>query len=198
MSIESEKKKIKTPQHEMAVGQKIRDLRNSLKMSLQELAEKTDLTPSSISQIERGLSNPSLAALRRLAHAVGVPVFTFFIGDEIDESEIIVRVNQRKVLANPKRNVSYELLSPSINKSMEIISMKLIPGGESSKEPFTHEGEEVCVVLAGCITVHLGGKEYELNTGDCIQFNSAIPHKYVNNRSMSDVHLLWCLTPPSF
>lgn len=198
MSIRPEKKKSKIPHPKISVGPKIRELRSSIKMSLQELADKIDLTPSSISQIERGLSNPSLGALRRLAKAMGVPVFYFLMEDEIDESEIIVRSNQRKVLTNPKSNVSYELLSPSLSKKMEIIYLKLEPGRESSNDYFTHEGEEACVVLSGCITVLLGETKYELKAGDNIQFNAVVPHKYINNETELEARLLFVLTPPSF
>lgn len=194
----SEKKKSKTPHSKIAVGAKIRDLRRSIKMSLQELADKIDLTPSSISQIERGLSNPSLGALRRLAKAMDVPVFYFLMEDEIDESEIIVRSNQRKVLTSPKSNVSYELLSPNLSKKMEIIYLNLKPGKESSNDYFTHEGEEACVVLSGCITVLFGETKYELKAGDSIQFNSVVPHKYINNETELEARLLFVLTPPSF
>ena len=187
-----------TTNHKIMIGQKIRELRISQKMSLQELGEKINLTPSSISQIERGLSTPSLGALRRVAQGLGVPVFYFLLEDEIGESEIIVRSDQRKTLTNPKSNVSYKLLSPNLNKKMEIISLNLKPGKESSIDYFTHKGEEACIVLSGCISVVLGEAKYELKTGDSLQFNAVVPHKYINNDKETEARLLFVLTPPSF
>ena len=198
MSKRPNEKESNTPHPEIVVGHKIRKLRTSQEMNLQELAKKTNLTPSSISQIERGLSNPSLNALRRLARAMGVPVFYFLTGDEIDEAEIIVRANQRKVIKDPKSNVSYELLSPNLNKKMEIISLELEPGKKSSNDYYTHDGEEACVVLSGHITILLGEANYDLKTGDAIQYNALIPHQYINNDKDLKAQLLFVITPPSF
>lgn len=183
---------------ELAVGQKIRELRVSHQLSLQKLAAKTDLTPSSISQIERGMSNPSLAALRRLAQAMGVPVFYFFMDDDIDESTLIVRSKQRKILKIPKSNVNYELLSPTLSKKMEIVYLELSPGQVSSNEHFSHEGEEACVVLSGYVTFLLGEASYELAAGDCIQYDALIPHKFINHHQAHTACLLFVVTPPSF
>lgn len=183
---------------EIAVGQKIRDLRTSHKMSLQQLAEKSNLTPSNISQIERGMSNPSLGALRRLAQAMGVPVFYFLMDDEIDEAELIVRSNRRKILKNPKSNINYELLSPSLSKKLEIVYLELSPGQESSNDFFSHEGEEAGVVLSGYVTSLLGEASYELAAGDCIQYDAFIPHKFINYHEAHTACLLFVITPPSF
>jgi transcriptional regulator with XRE-family HTH domain len=167
-------------------------------MSLQDLAQKTDLTPSNISQIERGVSNPSIGALRRFAKNLGVPAFYFFMQDNMDESEIIVRHNRRKILKNPNSNVAYELLSPKLNKSMEVVFVALGPGQVSSNDFFMHTGEEACVVLSGKVIVKLGEAQYEIEKGDCVQFCSEIPHKYLNSEQNADAQLLFIITPPSF
>ena len=180
------------------LGEKIRSLRVSQNISLKDLAKKSDLTSSTISQVERGLSNPSIPALRRIAETLGVPVFYFFSEEEVDESIIIVRKDQRKELTHPHSNVSYELLSPNLSMQMEVVMVTLEPGVESSDELFTHKGEEVCVVLKGKLKILLGETSYDLEEGDCIQFKSEIPHRYINDEEDATVRLLAVLAPPSF
>ena len=102
------------------LGEKIRSLRVSQNISLKDLAKKSDLTSSTISQVERGLSNPSIPALRRIAETLGVPVFYFFSDEEVDESIIIVRKNALKTYS-PKISA----LIFSIKESQKI-PLKLI------------------------------------------------------------------------
>ena len=179
------------------LGGRIRQLRLQRKISLQKLAAMSDLTSSTISQLERNLTNPSIPALRRIAAALNVPVFFFFMDEQTDESDLIVRYDKRKSILTPNRNVSFELLSPSLNKEMEVIEMKLDPGVESSGDFFTHIGEEACIVIKGDLHILLGENGYTLNEGDCIQFNSGVPHRYINE-SESETRLIVVITPPSF
>lgn len=179
------------------IGARIRELRTSKKMPMEKLSEMTNLSPSNISQVERNLTNPSIPALRRIAAALGVPVFYFFMEDEMDESLLIVRSQKRRKIFDPNRNVSFELLSPTLDLKMEVIEMKLDPRLASSDELFCHAGEEACVVLEGELSIQLGEQEYNLNKGDCIQYNSGIPHRYINN-SDSVTRLITVVTPASF
>jgi uncharacterized cupin superfamily protein len=80
---------------------------------------------------------------------------------------------------------------------MEVVEMKLDPGVESSGDYFTHIGEEACIVVEGELQILLGENRYVLNKGDCIQFNSGIPHRYINE-SESETKLIVVITPPSF
>jgi transcriptional regulator with XRE-family HTH domain len=193
-----QRQKVKDSEFVSSIGERIRSLRSAKKMSLQDLALKTDLTPSSISQIERGLSNPSIGALKRIAKTLGVPAFYFLMQESLDEAEIIVRNNMRKTLKNPNSNVIYELLSPKLNKSMEVVFVTLKPGQVSSKDFFMHTGEEACIVLSGKVALKLGETHYEMQKGDCCQFNAEIPHKYLNTDPSVDTQLLFVIAPPSF
>ncbi|MFX0196321.1 MAG: helix-turn-helix domain-containing protein [Candidatus Hodarchaeota archaeon] len=193
----SKKSKSSDLRKNSGLGPRIRKLRTSKKISLEKLSKIAKLTPSNISQVERNLTNPSIPALRKIGAALGVPVFYFFMDEEIDESLLIVRSQNRKKLLEPDRNISFELLSPNLNMNMEVIELKIEPRLASSDELFTHDGEEACVVLEGELTIQLGEQEYVLSKGDCIQFNSGIPHRYINKKD-SLVKVITVHTPPSF
>ena len=83
----------------------------------------------------------------------------------------------RKLLKIPDSNVVYELLSPSLNHAMEIVTVNLRPGDHTSDVFFCSQGGGGCYVLSGKITVMLGETSHVLEQGDCVQFQAELPHK---------------------
>lgn len=182
------------------LGAKIRQRRTELGLSLQELATMTNLTPSFLSQVERDLSEPSLASLRRIASALEVPIF-YFLVDE-DNHKPLVRVKDRRTMEFPDAGIVYQLLSPLdfVNRSMEIVVTRMAAGkGEvhGGNHPITHPGEEAIVVLRGKARIHVGDAEYDLGPGDCLYFFASIPHQ-VRNIGDEELEFLAAITPPAF
>ncbi|MED3282433.1 helix-turn-helix transcriptional regulator, partial [Bacillus thuringiensis] len=77
------------------VGQKIMAFRKDAGLTSKRLAELADITPSMLSQIEKGITNPSLQTLKLISVALNIPLFNFFLEDTNTE-ELVVRANQRK------------------------------------------------------------------------------------------------------
>ncbi|MGQ9515816.1 MAG: helix-turn-helix domain-containing protein, partial [Anaerolineae bacterium] len=109
----------------MVIGERIRKRRTELRMSLREVAEKAGVTASFLSQIERELADPSIKSLRRIAEALDVPVF-YFLSDE-QEHRPVVRRHERKKLTLPRSQVTYELLTPDLNRKMEMFIGRIHP-----------------------------------------------------------------------
>ena len=80
---------------ELNIGKKIQDFRNARNTSVRELSKKSGITASMLSQIERGLVNPSINTLRAIANTLDVPLFYFFKEDP-EKEELVVRKNNRK------------------------------------------------------------------------------------------------------
>lgn len=160
------------------LGTKIRDKRTEMGMNIKELAEKTGLTSGFISQIERGLAEPSITSLRNIANELGVAVFYFLI-DDVDKNPV-VRKEERQILKFAKSDLTYELLSPDLNRQMEMVMVKLQTGQSTSEELFSHSGEEVIYVLQGIMWIKIGEEEYTLAEGDTIHFSCNTPHKLTN------------------
>lgn len=179
----------------MVLGQKIRQKRQERNMSLTELAEKIERTPSFLSQIERGLAEPSITSLRMIADALEVPIFYFLL--DTHEHNPVVRRNERKILNSPESHLTFELISPDLNRKMEIMEARLEPGAATCEKPLTHPGEECMLVLQGRMKVEISEEEYYLEAGDSIYYFSMIPHKVI---SVGDEDLVWisCMTPPNF
>lgn len=177
------------------LGPFIKRLRLEKDMTLTELAGKTGVSASFLSQIERGVSEPSLSTLGKIAGALGVSMFQFLPNDRDDNP--VVRKDERKRIAIPKSNVIYELLSSGPNKKMEMIQGRLLPGEVSSEEPLTHPCEECTLVLKGRLEVVLGERRYVLEEGDCIYFDSTTPH-LLRNAGEEEVIFVSSSSPPVF
>lgn len=166
------------------VGNKVRSMRKEKGMTLAKLSEVTGLSPAIVSQIERGLANPSFTTLAQLAHGLNIPVGKFFIGHEQTKSPV-VRRSERRNLKNVTREsvgaAEHELLTPEFNGGIEAQWISTPPGHDTSATPFTHSGEEFCYIISGRKDVYLDGVCYSLNEGDSITYSAETPHWYKND-----------------
>lgn len=180
--------------HTVGFGDRIRQRRQQQGLSLQELAGRTSLTASFISQVEREVAEPS--SLRKIAGALEVPVFYFLLDDAA--SNPVVRRGQRRVLRLHNTDAAWELLSPSDpSLQLEVVLTRLPPGEASGDEPVTHPGEECFVVLAGRMEITVAGQAYQLDEGDTIQIRATLPHQ-IRNPGPGELVVMAAITPPLF
>mgnify|MGYP001103874594 CR=1 FL=1 len=189
-----------------SLGRKIRDHRKALQLTLVQLAESCDISPSFLSQIERDQATPSVATLYAIADALNVTTASFFPGqpesnntiDPVDNQERakIVRSNMRKKLLYPDTNIINELLTPDLQGSIQMMWIVMPPGTDSGKQPFSHKGEEIGLILQGTIEAKVGDEKFILGPGDSIYHNSKIPHS-CKNIGETDVIMVIAKTPPS-
>ena len=177
------------------LGFKIREKRKELGLNLKELAVKTDLTPGFLSQIERDLAEPSITSLRKISKALNVAVFYFLMTDE--EEKAVVRKNERQKLIFPDSHITYELLSPDLNRQMEMFMGALEPGAMTCEEPLSHPGEEGTYVVKGKMWIKIGDDEYTLEQGDTIYYFGSIPHQIINI-GQDEMVFISTITPPLF
>lgn len=176
------------------IGKKVETYRKSQGLSIRELANRADITPSMLSQIERGLANPSIQTLKILAKTLQVPTFSFLL-EEVRTEELVVRSQHRKKMIMD--DVSYELVSPDISGKMATAIMHFPPDSSSSEKLLDHQGEEVAFVIEGKIRISLEGEEYILETGDSVKIPSYMKHRWINDFS-EKAAILFSVTPPSF
>ena len=195
-----------------ALGSEIRALRRGLGLSTVALARRCDVSPSLISQVERGLTAPSLEVLWAIARALAVPIGTFFQADANTESTLaattdgraapaaksvdVVRAGERKRLGLTP-SLTYQLLSPDLQHRIELVWVEFGPGEEGPLEPFTHAGEEQMVVIQGEMQMWIDSQTWELAAGDAITFDSSVPHRAMNRGSVPAI-VIAAITPPSF
>jgi len=179
-----------------SLGERIRNLRERRGRSLKQLASGTGLTQSFLSQVERDLTSPSVASLRKIAEALGTSVATFFAGGSPNGR--LVRKDDRPVLLHPQRRWRDTLLTPSMNGKLQVIWSEIEPGGGSGDEPYSHNSDEECVVvIRGKLDFWVGDEHYALEAGDALTFESRIPHKN-RNPGPGKSQVLWVISPPSY
>ncbi|MBN1317131.1 MAG: helix-turn-helix transcriptional regulator [Anaerolineales bacterium] len=154
------------------IGEKINARRNELGLSLRALAKEVDLTASFLSQIERDQADPSIKSLRRIADALGVPMLHFLSEDEV--ANPVVRRGRRKRLMIPESGVTYELLTPDLDRKMEMFVAEVHPSDQNIAYPLPYATEECILVLEGGLRITLGDNEYDLKAGDSIYFDCSI------------------------
>ena len=189
----------------MSLGEKIRHHRKSQKQTLAELAEQCNLSASFLSQIERDQANPSIGTLQSLAHALGLTMATFFEdpGESEDEPQTgetlaaVVRADRRKLIIYPGSGTRHELLSPDLQRKIQMTWIVMPPGTYTGDVPFVHEGEECGIVLQGKIEGWGGVEHYILGPGDAIYHRSDIPQRS-RNIGDEDAIMNVASTPPSF
>jgi transcriptional regulator with XRE-family HTH domain len=163
------------------VGERVRRVRESRGLSLQDISLRTDIDVSMLKQIEEGALAPPLGTIIKLAKALEMKIGYFISGEE-DRAYTIVRRDDRKVVSryDSKRakyyGYEYESLAPhKKDRHMEPFLVTLEPA-ETEEERSAHDGQEFIFVLEGNMEVRLGGEIHILEPGDTIYYDSTIPH----------------------
>jgi transcriptional regulator with XRE-family HTH domain len=191
-----------------SIGRRLHTRRHSAGLSLRQLASKTDLTASFISQIERGQTNPSIDSLRRIAEALQVSML-YFLSDHTPprarQSKTksllyapVVRANARSQLTLPVSGVTYELLTPSLAHKMEAVGGRLAPGTGNVARRLREPTEEFIYVVSGALSVGLDSGEHILQAGDSIYFSGATLQKLACASKKEDAVWISVITPPVF
>lgn len=180
------------------VGSRLRALRRAQKLSVNELASRASVSAGMISQVERGLTNPSVRLLERLRTGLGVPLTDLLEADNpLDDASAPDFV--RRVAHRPRFKVGSmvkELLSPHGEHDLQFMLIT-IPPSVSSGEVLIGPGEKAGLVQEGEIVLTLGNREERLVAGDSFQFTSTQPHS-VRNPASTDARVLWIMNtrPP--
>ena len=198
------------------LGERIREERRKGNLTLEKLSQKTGLSKSFLSQVERGLAQPSVSSLKKIAQEFGISVVDLF-GNEPDQKNRlgsspnfnqngpsyveglqVVRANRRKSLTLPGSRVSYDLLTPDLNRQLEVMYMRIEPGEHSGEEPMVDlPGEKFGLVLKGSLEFRVGDEVQQIKAGDSIYFPAHLPHAW-RGTGKEPIEVIWVLTPPRF
>ncbi len=182
---------------DLRLGSKILEYRQQKKLNNRQLAEMANITPSMLSQIERGLATPSIHVLRVIAKVLDIPLFHLFIDDTVNEQCIVRAGNQKRMVLPQNEALSYELLTPDLRGTIEFAKMTLEPGAFSTEEPIGHIGEEVAYVMEGKTDLWMQKEQFVLEEGDSVRIPPNTEHKWENNYP-EKATVIFAITPPSF
>lgn len=188
------------PAMDVAVGRRIRDLRRVRQLSLETVAERTSLSIGFLSQIERGLSSPSLRVLATLSDVLGVGMAALFGASPSADGasdQVVTRGLQRPELKLWRSGISKQLLSAAgSDNRLNLFLVHIDPGGSAGDELYTHDGEEAGLVLEGEMMLTVDSETWSLKTGDSFRFASRRPHRFSNPANDAKAVVLWvnCVT----
>lgn len=175
----------------MKIGARIKDLRTRQRVTLKELAKKTGLTPSFLSQLERDLTSPSISSLETIAEALNTKVSYFFEGDERKELVFIKR-NTTKIPINKKSKIFRQTLASSLlNIKMQPQVFTLRTQAELTQELVYPEGEKFGMVLKGRIEFLCDREKLIFEKGDSIYCAHTQRPQKARNIGKSEAQLLW-------
>jgi transcriptional regulator with XRE-family HTH domain len=187
---------------ERHLGEKIRRLRESMQMSVEELAERSQSSALFIEHIEAGELLPSLAPLMKIARALGVRLGTF-LDDDPHGGPALVRGGRAESVvrfsgAGPCDQGEldfYSLAQHKKDRHMEPFLVVLHPKADSAATFSSHEGEEFLYVLDGAVEVLYGKEIHVLAQGDSIYYDSIVPHE-VRAKGGQDARILAVVYAP--
>ena len=163
---------------ENTLGERLRLRRKELKLSMKEVAVSSGLSIGFISQVERGLTSPSLTSLTAIANFLRSDVTNFLSQPKSKSS--ITRNEERDVYTINKNGLQYERLSDAFpGHTLNSVIIHEMPGHKT--ESISHEGEEFFFILEGAITIYIDGVVNILEAGDSLHFDSSRSHSAWNH-----------------
>lgn len=182
---------------------RLRHLRKQAGISIKELAKLSEVSAGMISQIERGMANPSVRTLEKLRVALDVPLTTLLEGDgdappplSGPAVDFVRRAAERPHFKVSAGGLAKELLSPHGHHDLQFMIINLPPQSRS-QEILVGPGEKAGLILEGSISLVVAERREQLNVGDSFQFDSNLPHG-VSNPSGEPAKVLWIMNtrPP--
>ncbi|HEY1571743.1 MAG TPA: XRE family transcriptional regulator [Pseudonocardiaceae bacterium] len=199
----------------MSVGAKLRERRLAAGVSLRQFARDLGVSPSLVSQIENGKSQPSVATLYMICSRLDVSIDELFsnAGDPPPVAETdthtfrgalaalnepqqrgtspVVEPRQRRRLVLDS-GVTWEQLSAAHGSAVDFLLVRYEVGGSSvpGEHLTRHSGIEYGYIISGTLDVSLGFETYRIGPGDAISFDSATPHRLTNNGDVP-VEAIW-------
>ncbi|WP_246679521.1 XRE family transcriptional regulator [Mesorhizobium sp. B2-3-5] len=182
---------------ERVLASDIRALRRARGLTLSDIALKLGRSVGWVSQVERGLSTPSLGDLRAFAELFGVPISLFFSHDVPQENErgVIVRAGKRRTLGTSESGLVEELLSPDLGGSFEMVRSVFAPGAELRTEA-RRPTEEAGYLASGQFDIEIAGVWHRLGEGDSFRFEGK-PYRWRNPGTEPAV-VIWVVSPPVY
>ena len=201
-----------TPAHvdALEIGARIRRERELRGLSLRELARRAGLSPSLVSQIETGKSQPSVSSLAAIGSWIGLSLNELVLGKEPEagpspdvappaadggpEGHRIAQQEGTRHTIRLESGVTWERLTAEADHEVDFLYVTYEVGGASTPTGslMRHQGKEYGFVIAGRLGIAVGVHEYELVPGGSISFDSTVPHR-LWNAGTEPVRAVWAV-----
>lgn len=187
------------------IGNRLRSLRESHKLSQRQLARRAGVTNGQISMIEQNKISPSVSSLKKILDGFPMSLSDFFAEGESTaartffRADDLVEIGTRAIHGPDATETKLSLLRVGGPGAGNLMMLKETyrPGADTGKRLYSHEAEEAGIVVSGRIEVTVGDEVAVLGPGDAYIFNSRRPHRFRNTGKEVCILISAC-TPPTF
>ncbi|MBN1163825.1 MAG: helix-turn-helix transcriptional regulator [Candidatus Krumholzibacteriota bacterium] len=177
------------------IGACIKNFRLSKGLTLKDIEVRAKVSATHVSEIERGMTSPTVGALAKIAEAMGTDV-SYFVEKRNLRKVSVVSKKKRKAMQFMDWGATYYSLTKDLpNPKISFLEVELEPGIARPEETSTHEGEEFALVTKGVMEIIIGGDKFILKEGDSIHYKADKPHA-MRNIGDARCRAIWVTLPP--
>lgn len=177
------------------LGERIKRFRLWRNLTLKEVELKAKVSATHISEIERGMTSPTVGALSKIARALGTEP-SYFLQSDTTPPVSVVRLVNRRGLSDDAWGAKLNRLCSGVRGSeMSFLEIEMEPGKDGKVEPIIHSGEEFVYVMKGVVEIYIGLERHLLKEGDSLHFRLNEPHT-IRNIGDGIAKLVWTTLPP--
>jgi len=175
-------------------GEKLRQVREHKGYTLKVVAQRTGVSESLVSQIERNHVSPAIDTLLALADVLDINLEYLFEEYKKERPVQIIRSTERPALQED--DITYEGLAKQANSetSIEAYLIKIPAGSHTHRGSYGHLGREIGYIIKGKAQLIYDGKTYDLEAGDSVSFSAGASHS-IENIGDTEMEAVWVVTP---
>jgi transcriptional regulator with XRE-family HTH domain len=171
------------------LGRRLKSVRMARGMTLKEVEDRSGISMTHTSKIERGMASPTIQALEKLARALDKTLPYFVEDDELAEVSV-VRKGQRPVIHQERDGIVVEGLSHGVpGGTLHFYYVSAAPSGRQTERQ-AHGGEECAIVIRGSLEIGVGEERHLLRTGESIHYKATRPH-FFRNAGTTRLEAIW-------
>lgn len=179
----------------MDVGRRLREVREAAALSQRALAKRCGISNATISLIEAGRLNPSVAALKRILDGIPTDLAAFFADVEGSREPVVYRSDRLVEIGGGR--ISYRQVGRDLSgRTLQILHEHYAPGADTGRVSLRHRGQEGGVVVRGRIELIVEGTRHILGPGDAYYFESTRSHRF-RNPGRETCEIVSACSPPS-
>lgn len=161
-----------------SIGENLKAIRKHRELTIDQLSTASGVSKSMISEIERGIRNPSITILWNLANALKKPL-NYFLKEGNQQGPAIYKVNDCSSVSGEQHWI-YPLMGFDEDKKFEIYFTEYVPHSQTEESVHYKGVEEYALISSGSITLVMDDQEYAVKEGEVIHFTGDKPHYYKN------------------
>jgi transcriptional regulator with XRE-family HTH domain len=180
----------------LAVGERLRAVREGAGLSQRELAKRAGVTNATISLIEQESHAPSLASLHRILNAIPISMAEFFALPTSQKNVLFYDKSELTSVTRGAAELSV-LGSERRDKKLQLFFERYAPGAGTGNELISHDGETAAVIVQGVVEIEFDGKTRRLESGGGFQFFGKHPYRLTNIGKTTAI-VVCAVTPSMF